>query len=327
MAQSYPKASCFTVAKNVLEVNDLSISLGGAHHPISLQKLVFLYLQRRLTKTQQTSNWNRRPLTFSQLHYAAADALVLIHIYDELMQRIKLQQSGSEFKLDSIMSILDVHVPPTPKCNLCFTGFESDAKLKAHRKECCLTVRKIDVCQACEQTQLLTALGMEDHVSQCAEQLGAIELIPAISARKRPVSAAATPKKAIGGQQKEEAIVPVAAESNKSKKRKAAAQAPAPAVVDPTTKNSTKRQRNSKPIADTAAPSTIASSSTPSGAALTKSQKKRNRKKRVSVVSVVPLTAFQQKQQRKMSMDSTLMASDDMWSQISTDHSSSMFSP
>lgn len=325
MAQSYPKASCFTVAKNVLEVNDLSISLGGAHHPISLQKLVFLYLQRRLTKTQQTSNWNRRPLTFSQLHYAAADALVLIHIYDELMQRIKQQQSESEFKLDSIMSILDVHVPPTPKCNLCFEGFESDAKLKAHRKECCLTVRKIDVCRACEQTQLLTAPDMEDHVSQCAEQLGAIELIPVVSKRKRPVSAAA-PKKA-SGESKEEAIAPVEAESTKSKKRKVEAQSP---EVEPVPKSSKKKkQRKAKPAA--AAPSTIALtpslSSPPSGASLTKSQKKRNRKKRVSVVSVVPLTAFQQKQQRKMSMDSTLMASDDMWSQISTDHSSSMFSP
>lgn len=314
------------MAKNVLEVNDLSISLGGAHYPISLQKLVFLYLQRRLTKTQQTSNWNRRPLTFSQLHYAAADALVLIHIYDELMKRIRQQQSESEFNLDSIMNILDVHVPPTPKCNLCFEGFESDAKLKAHRKECSLNIRRLDVCQACEQTQLLTAPDMEDHVSQCAEQLGVIELIPVVSKRKRPASASK-----VSGQPTEEALAPVAAESNKCKKRKAAAQAPA--LAEPATKRSKKnKQRKTKPAIE-ATPSTIAlapatsSSSTPSASTVTKSQKKRNRKKRVSVVSITPSVAFLQKQQRKMSMDSTLMASDDMWSQISTDHSSSIFSP
>uniref|UniRef100_K3X8W4 3'-5' exonuclease domain-containing protein n=1 Tax=Globisporangium ultimum (strain ATCC 200006 / CBS 805.95 / DAOM BR144) TaxID=431595 RepID=K3X8W4_GLOUD len=144
LAQSYPKASCFRVAKSVVEVNDLSISLVGSHHPLSLQKLVFLYLHRKLTKTQQTSNWNRRPLAPSQLHYAAADALVLIHLYDELMKLMAAKRD--DFQLESVMNVLDVHVAPAPKCNLCFECFDSVKMLKAHRKICAQDVRTLDIC-------------------------------------------------------------------------------------------------------------------------------------------------------------------------------------
>ncbi|KAJ0412924.1 hypothetical protein ATCC90586_002554 [Pythium insidiosum] len=98
-------------------------------------KLVFLYLGKRLTKTQQMSNWNRRPLTSSQLHYAACDALVLIHLYDVLLERL-LKSTKPEFSIDSISNVLDVHVEIPPKCTFCFEYFDNKKRLKAHRQEC-----------------------------------------------------------------------------------------------------------------------------------------------------------------------------------------------
>ena len=39
---------------------------------------------KKLCKFEQRSNWNRRPLKKSQLHYAALDALVCEVLYDIL---------------------------------------------------------------------------------------------------------------------------------------------------------------------------------------------------------------------------------------------------
>ncbi|HEX8473760.1 MAG TPA: HRDC domain-containing protein [Pyrinomonadaceae bacterium] len=45
-----------------------------------------------LDKTLRQSNWHRRPLTRNQLAYAAADAHITLHVYDEL--RRVLQEQG-----------------------------------------------------------------------------------------------------------------------------------------------------------------------------------------------------------------------------------------
>jgi len=49
---------------------------------IGLARLTALFLAKRLCKREQMSNWSLRPLTTSQLHYAALDALVLIDLVD-----------------------------------------------------------------------------------------------------------------------------------------------------------------------------------------------------------------------------------------------------
>lgn len=167
LAQSYPDASCFTVCKGVVEVNDLSISLSGAHNPLSLQKLVFFYLHRKLAKTQQTSNWARRPLTHGQLHYAAADALVLLHLYDELLLRFQNQTAAHGFRLSDVTNVLDVNLPQSPKCSLCFDAFKTAFELKEHRRLCVVDVRTLAICKVCKDKKLVTEEVMIHHVAHC----------------------------------------------------------------------------------------------------------------------------------------------------------------
>ena len=49
----------------------------------SLTKLSGVTLGRTLDKTEQCSNWDRRPLKPSQLAYAALDAEVLVRIFEK----------------------------------------------------------------------------------------------------------------------------------------------------------------------------------------------------------------------------------------------------
>jgi ribonuclease D len=49
-----------------------------------LRKLAAFLLDARLSKAQQTSNWENHPLTTAQQLYAATDAWVALKIYDEM---------------------------------------------------------------------------------------------------------------------------------------------------------------------------------------------------------------------------------------------------
>lgn len=353
LALSYPKASCFRVAKSVVEVNDLSISLVGGHHPLSLQKLVFLYLHRKLTKTQQTSNWNRRPLAASQLHYAAADALVLIHLYDELMKRINVKLDS--FQLDSVMNVLDVHVPPAPKCNLCFESFDSANALKTHRKVCIQNVRTLEICVSCDEKKLVTPEAMQQHVSECSEA-GSDDASRVVVMAKRTT---APRKRALSVTEAETAppmhvtppskgaLVAAPPQKQKAKRQKSVQMQNQRAEVlnaiqslqnkkkqDPTQAkgNSAPPVGKLHPTQQHQAPPTSASSN---GTATSFAQSKKKRKQRKKAKAVEVLQTAETKsndaalplKQRKMSVESSLLASDDIWSKVSTDQSSSLFSP
>lgn len=51
-----------------------------------LKKLSGLLLGFRISKAQQTSNWEAEPLTKAQIKYAATDAWVSLEIYNELIE-------------------------------------------------------------------------------------------------------------------------------------------------------------------------------------------------------------------------------------------------
>ena len=48
---------------------------------ISLKDIVKKMFNKSLSKYEQCSGWNNRPLRRAQLHYAALDAFALIKIY------------------------------------------------------------------------------------------------------------------------------------------------------------------------------------------------------------------------------------------------------
>jgi ribonuclease D len=57
----------------------------------SLTRLVEALLGAPLDKAQQRSDWGARPLARAQREYAAADALVLTALFDELLRRAPIR--------------------------------------------------------------------------------------------------------------------------------------------------------------------------------------------------------------------------------------------
>lgn len=89
LGNSYPHMPCFRNVQSILEVNALAkILQPQTKHAIGLKKLTQSYLNYNLVKSQQMSNWAKRPLKSSQIHYAACDALVLIRLYDAMSMEV-----------------------------------------------------------------------------------------------------------------------------------------------------------------------------------------------------------------------------------------------
>lgn len=64
------------------DMNDVAKELGSKH--IGVKKLAAIFLERRISKNQQTSNWENDELTEPQMKYAATDAWICLAIYNEL---------------------------------------------------------------------------------------------------------------------------------------------------------------------------------------------------------------------------------------------------
>lgn len=65
-----------------IELNDIAQEVGIKH--IGVKKLAAICLDYRISKSQQTSNWENETLTLAQQKYAATDAWVCLAIYHKL---------------------------------------------------------------------------------------------------------------------------------------------------------------------------------------------------------------------------------------------------
>lgn len=68
-----------------LELNDVAGEVGVEDRGV--KKLAGIFLEARISKNQQTSNWENEELTPSQQLYAATDAWVCMEIYDNLQRK------------------------------------------------------------------------------------------------------------------------------------------------------------------------------------------------------------------------------------------------
>lgn len=85
LQESYPDMKAFYTIENILDTTKMYKKLRpNEKNNISLKKLTKIYLHLNLIKSQTCSDWEIRPLSESQLHYCACDALVLLRLYDAM---------------------------------------------------------------------------------------------------------------------------------------------------------------------------------------------------------------------------------------------------
>ena len=68
--------------QNFTDLNDVVRELGMKH--MGVKKLAAVFLESRISKNQQVSNWENEALTPAQLKYAATDAWICLAIYEKL---------------------------------------------------------------------------------------------------------------------------------------------------------------------------------------------------------------------------------------------------
>ncbi len=64
------------------DLNDMARDIGVKH--IGVKKLAAIFLKKRISKGQQTSNWENDILSEAQQRYAATDAWICLRIHQEL---------------------------------------------------------------------------------------------------------------------------------------------------------------------------------------------------------------------------------------------------
>ena len=83
----------------------------------SLARVCDRVLTQKLCKEEQMSNWERRPLRKSQIHYAALDAWILVHLCEQLdkltanKENLDKEQFVKVISRDSIPAKDEVEIP------------------------------------------------------------------------------------------------------------------------------------------------------------------------------------------------------------------------
>lgn len=68
-----------------IDLNHTAKELGVGH--IGVRKLAAIFLESRISKSQQVSNWENEELSEGQQRYAATDAWICLEIYEELIRK------------------------------------------------------------------------------------------------------------------------------------------------------------------------------------------------------------------------------------------------
>jgi len=72
------------VSDGIVELNQVASQLGVENEGV--KKLTGIFMKFRVSKSQQTSNWENPKLTEKQIRYAATDAWVCLEIYQRLQK-------------------------------------------------------------------------------------------------------------------------------------------------------------------------------------------------------------------------------------------------
>jgi hypothetical protein len=83
----FPDHPYFWSWENCVDLQDFDFGQEPSPQRIGLAKACELKLQAKLNKSETVSNWLRRPLTASQLEYAALDSEILFALYDSIQTR------------------------------------------------------------------------------------------------------------------------------------------------------------------------------------------------------------------------------------------------
>lgn len=89
ICRSFPILTAFEHTTTTLDTNLLFKSIHPESADVSLKFLTKKFLHFNLIKTQTRTDWSVRPLSSSQLYYAACDVTVLLRLFDEMMCFIK----------------------------------------------------------------------------------------------------------------------------------------------------------------------------------------------------------------------------------------------
>ena len=111
MCKAYPMMQSFKEINGCVETNTFLKYLEPERKQhASLKLLVKTFLNFNLVKTQQLSDWGKRPLTTKQLHYAACDALVLLRLYDAMICEVEYRKGVSAVVSSDVAVTRDPHV-------------------------------------------------------------------------------------------------------------------------------------------------------------------------------------------------------------------------